>query len=321
MNLSQADRLGRLKGTVVLEYVDPATGKVEDRIEQRNFITPKMGEAIAKFLGGQSSSGPSHFGFGTGGSNPVGTNYYTANLILQPNMLIGQYIAPAGNQIGRKITHISCYLKRASQTNLGNLWAELWTVNGLTGQPQALVAQSTPINADSLRSDAHSWVMFDFGPNYPTYQAGTSYGVILRPSNYTYVSGQREIQVGRSNSVPQAFGAFTSTNNGASWTSLGYSILNWMNTAHVATDTALFSTGVGLGRFAVTFVRLAGAQVRLGLALTPSQLNTDYPVGEMGLFNGSGVSADCMALVSTKFVKTSAYALNCYWIIDLSGIS
>lgn len=321
MNLSQADRLGRLKGTVVLEYVDPATGKVEDRIEQRNFITPKMGEAIAKFLGGQSAVAPSHFGFGAGGSNAVGTNYLTANIVLQPNMLIGQYISPQGNQSGRKITHVSCYLRRGPQTNLGNLWAELWTVNGANGQPLSLAAQSTPINADALRSDAHSWVFFDFGANPPTYQPATSYAVVLRPSNYTYVSGQREILVGRANAVIQAFGGYTSTNNGSSWTSLGYSVLNWMNTAHVASDTALFSTGVGLGRFAITFARLAGAQVRLGLALTASQLNTDYPVGEMGLFNGSGVSADCMALVSTKFVKTSAYALNCYWIIDLSGIS
>lgn len=321
MNPLQLDRIGRLKGTVVLEYVNPETGKIEERLEQRNFITPKMGEAIAKFLGGQSSVGPSHFGFGNGGSSPVGTNYLTSSIILQPNMLIGQYIAPNGNQIGRKITHISCYLRRGSQTNLGNLWAELWTVNGANGQPVSLVAQSTPINADSLRSDEYSWVMFDFGANPPTYQAATSYGVVLRPSNYTYVSGQREILVGRSNSTIQAFGGYTSTNNGASWTSLGYSVLNWMNTAHVASDTSLFSSGVGLGRFPVTFVRLAGPQVRLGLALTSSQLNTNHPVGEMGLFNGSGVSADCMALVSTKFVKTSSYALNCYWIIDLSGVS
>lgn len=321
MNLSQADRLGRIRGTVVLEYVDPATGRVEERIEQRNFITPKMGEAIAKFLAGQTATNPTHFGFGTGASSPVGTNYFSTYVVLQPNMLIGQYMAPNGSQGGRKLTHIAAYLKRAPQTGLGNLTAELWVVSGTNGQPQSLVAASTPINADALRSDAFAWVFFDFGASPPTLQPATAYGLVLRPSSYTYSANNREIQVGRAGATIQAFGAYSSTNNGASWTSLGWSVLNWFNTAHVATDTAFFQPPVGLGRFGVTFARLSGPQVRLGLSLSPSQLNTDHPVGEMGLFNGSGVSADCMALVSTKFVKTSAYSINCYWIIDLSGVS
>ena len=307
----QEDRGLHLEGSLVFEYINMETGE-RRLVDGKNMITTAHKAQYANFLVGNTVNPPSYLALGTGAIAKYAETNVDTWLALKStgaNSGLGQVVTTPAT--GYTLRAVWLYMKRTGAT-AGSVYVEVQTVSG--GLPTGTVVDtSTTVGTTTIATTA-DWVEFQFAAR-PALSASTSYAIVLKSTGYTWASGTTEIFLGVDQSSPSYSGGAGITWDGSSYTAIATATDCAFRL--IADPGAAWTTLIDeTTRKILTSKSLSGSTAaRLLANFTTSEANDTH--GEAALFDASS-SGNMWTVIGIKIKKTSAEALNIYWILTVT---